>query len=68
MATYFVDWKEGDDSNDGSVPAQALKRNSKALELADEGDTVLVKALGSTYTENVVENGELRKTEAVDNG
>jgi len=65
MATYFVDWKKGSDDNDGSMPDQALKTNTKVLELASEGDTVLVQMLAPPPTRYVVENGELK---AVDNG
>jgi len=65
MATYFVDWLKGDDSNDGVQPDSAWKTNSKAIEVADEGDVVFVQMMAPPPKRYVVENGKLK---VADNG
>jgi len=49
--TYHVRASDGNDANDGLVPASALKTIQKAADAAQPGDTILVHA--GTYRERV---------------
>jgi len=49
--TYYVDAVKGDDNNAGDSPSNPLKTIQRAINLTNEGDTVLIN--GGTYREHV---------------
>jgi hypothetical protein len=53
-ASWHVDNRTGDDANDGSSPASAVRSIAKAISLCRTSDTLVLANTGVPYRENIV--------------